>query len=554
MTDRLAIFHPPGRLGMLNNPFGKDVANLQLFRALALHGGFETLDVLSLRPGADEDLARDLLDGASATTALRAGSILNQAIPREAGALLRGQPDLHDLSWLRRRTVGDRAFSLLGLVHTLAPPYVRQTIAMASVGPVHPWDAVICTSPSVRDGIASLYGQWGDYLAERMGGAPPPQPMLPIVPLGVDAAGYSALAGRPDARAGVRARLGLAEDAVLVLWVGRLSFYEKAFPQPMFKAVADAARLSGAPMHLAMAGWFPAERDRALYEEAARAYAPDTPVHFLDGNDRDLLGELWAGADIFLSLVDNIQETFGITPLEAMAAGLPVVVSDWDGYRSTVRDGVEGFLVPTLMGPAGGAGDSISLQHVMETESYQAYAGTVAQYTAVHPGRAARALAELAASPELRRRMGAAGQGRVRDAFDWPVVARQYRELLRELAAVRAVASDPVTRHRGNPVKGDPFRDFQGFASGSLSLDQRLSVVPGAGPADLARSADVELDQVFGAWRATVQECSEALALLSDGRARTVRDVLLAFPVPRRRAVELGLVWMAKIGLVDWLA
>ena len=28
-----------------------------------------------------------------------------------------------------------------------------------------------------------------------------------------------------------------------------------------------------------------------------------------------------------------------------MAAGLPVVVSDWDGYRDTVRDGVDGFRI-----------------------------------------------------------------------------------------------------------------------------------------------------------------------------------------------------------------
>ena len=69
----------------------------------------------------------------------------------------------------------------------------------------------------------------------------------------------------------------------------------------------------------------------------------------------------WAAADLFLSLVDNPQETFGLAPVEAMAAGVPVVVSDWDGYRYTVSDGVEGFRVPTLA-PAyaqqGGAGFS----------------------------------------------------------------------------------------------------------------------------------------------------------------------------------------------------
>ena len=41
---RLAILHPPGRMGLGANPFGKDVANLQLWQALARHGGYERLD------------------------------------------------------------------------------------------------------------------------------------------------------------------------------------------------------------------------------------------------------------------------------------------------------------------------------------------------------------------------------------------------------------------------------------------------------------------------------------------------------------------------------
>ncbi len=554
MAPRLAILHPPGALSLKDNPFGKDVANLQLYRALARYGGFEQLDVLSHHPGSDEALAADLLDGAPGETRLRALSTLDQQAALEAGALLRGQPDLHELAWLRREHGGDRAYSLLGLVHTIAPPAMRQVIAMSLMAPTQPWDAIICTSPSVQQALSQMLGEFGDYLTERTGGGRAPSgPALPIVPLGVDGEAFRAAADRPQARESLRARLGLGPADVLVLWVGRLSFYEKAFPQPMFQAVQQAAATTGGKVAFALAGWFPGPQDRGFYEAAAAAHAPDVAVHFLDGNDRALLDDLWAGSDIFLSLVDNIQETFGITPLEAMAAGLPVVVSDWDGYRYTVRDGVEGFLIPTLGGPANGLGAAMVARHALEVESYQSYVGTVAQHTAVHIGRCAEALAELIRSPDLRRRMGEAARERVRTTFDWPVVVGAYQALLDELAQTRAAAADTTFRHRGNPVKRDPFRAFAGFATRTMGLDMTLMAAPGISPADFDRRTAGRLDQAFAGWRATPEECRLAFDLIASGQATTVRQVLEAFPTPRRRAVELGLAWMAKYGLVDWL-
>ncbi|MCR5877648.1 glycosyltransferase family 4 protein [Phenylobacterium sp. J367] len=471
MTGRLAIYNPSGRIGLRGNPFGKDVANLELFRALALHAGLDELTFVSRRQGEDEELAAALLEGRPTPTRVKAGVLLNQGVVAEAGTLLRGQPDIYDLAWLRRRAVGDRGYSLVGLGHTLAPPAVRHYMAMASVGPTHPWDAIVCTSPSMQAALAEMFAEWGEHLADRTGGAAPAHPSLPVIPLGVDAGRFAGLADRPQARASRRAALGVGEDDIVILWVGRLSYFEKAFPQPMFQAVQAAARDSGVKVAFALAGWFPGERDAELFREAAAACAPDVGVHFLDGNDRELVGELWAASDIFLSLVDNIQETFGITPVEAMAAGLPVVASDWDGYRFTVRNGAEGFLIPTLLAPSGGMGDSMVLHHTTEAESYQSYVGTVAQHTAVNIPRAARALADLIRAPDLRRGMGAAGRSRVRAVFDWPMVARQYRALFEDLAAIRNGALDPPARHAMNPVKGDPFRAFRGFASRPLGLD-----------------------------------------------------------------------------------
>jgi glycosyltransferase involved in cell wall biosynthesis len=551
VAGRLAIFHPPGRLSLAHNPFGKDVANLQLFQALARHSGLEQLDVLSLRPTTDQQAAEDLLGAQGGTTRITASTILNQAAAQQAGALLRGQPYLDELAWLRRRTVGDRGFSLLGLVHTLAPPAIREYIAASSTAPVQPWDAIICTSPAVREAVSRMLGEWGEHLADRTGGRPPPQPHLPVVPLGVDAAGFAPEAA---ARARKRAELGLAAEDVLVLWVGRLSYFEKAFPQPMFSAVQRAATATATRPTFVMAGWFPGENDRGYFEAAARVHAPGVDVRFVDGNDRAGLSDLWAAADVFISLVDNIQETFGITPLEAMAAGLPVVASDWDGYRFTVRHGVEGFLIPTLMGPVGGGqGQRMITRHVMGIDTYQAFVGAVAQHTAVHIGRAGEAIAELIRSPDLRRRMGAAGRARVQQAFDWPVVARTYAELIAELGRVRAASPDPIARAVAHPLKGDPFRDFAHFASHALGLDTALAVPPGVTAQDVLDAAKVPLDVGFSAHRASPEACARALEMIAEGRAANVRDVLLAFPVDERRTVELGLAWMAKYGFVDWL-
>jgi hypothetical protein len=55
-------------------------------------------------------------------------------------------------------------------------------------------------------------------------------------------------------------------------------------------------------------------------------------------------------------------------------------------------------------------------------------------------------------------------------------------------------------------------------------------------------------------WRATPEEAGRVVELLAGAGELSVRDVLLAFPAERRRAVQMSLVWLAKIGVVDWLS
>ena len=102
-------------------------------------------------------------------------------------------------------------------------------------------------------------------------------------------------------------------------------------------------------------------------------------------------------------------------------------------------------------------------------------------------------------------------------------------------------------------MRGDPFADFAGFPTQVLGVDSPLRAVAGARGADVL-SIPAGLDQAFPGLRASLAECARALDLLASGEAGSVREVLVAFPVERRRLVENGLAWMAKLGLVDWLS
>ena len=41
-------------------------------------------------------------------------------------------------------------------------------------------------------------------------------------------------------------------------------------------------------------------------------------------------------SDIFISIADNPQETFGLSLLNALVAGTPIIASDWSGYKDIV--------------------------------------------------------------------------------------------------------------------------------------------------------------------------------------------------------------------------
>jgi hypothetical protein len=206
--------------------------------------------------------------------------------------------------------------------------------------------------------------------------------------------------------------------------------------------------------------------------------AYESTVRVVSNTDPDYPDGIWAAADVFTSLADNIQESFGLTPVEAMACGLPVLISDWNGYRDTVTHGSEGLVVPTTMPPAGNGLD-LGYRYLVGDESYGNYLAAGSQTTAVDIDATAQALEQLAANGDLCRRLGEAGAARADAVYDWRHVIPAYESLWEELATRRARAIENAPRiatRPAHPSRPDPYKMFAGFPTNQLALSDRLEI------------------------------------------------------------------------------
>jgi phosphatidylinositol alpha-mannosyltransferase len=254
------------------------------------------------------------------------------------------------------------------------PQELMYRMAVPLVRPV--WNRIdhrLAVSAAARDSVQA-----------RLGGLP-----IEILPNGTDVRRFATA---------MPARLRPGRH---LLFVGRLE-RRKGFPV-IVRAFGQLARRHR-DLHLLVVG---AGDDDAL-DELPEALRPR--VEMLGRVADARLPGLYQASDVFVSPALG-GESFGIVLVEAMAAGLPIVASDIDGYRDVVRNGREALLVPP--------GDDAALAEAIE-----------------------RILGDVA----LARSLGMRGSRRAQD-FDWDAIGDRLEEIYlgltrrRKRVAARVFAS-----------------------------------------------------------------------------------------------------------------
>lgn len=138
-------------------------------------------------------------------------------------------------------------------------------------------------------------------------------------------------------REALKAKLGIRQD-VVILYSGQ--FIERKGLRYLLEAYAEIkARHSNAA--LVLLGYGPLQSELA----AAVASRGLADVHFVGHVEVEEIPEIYAVADVFV--LPSLEETWGLVVNEAMACGLPVVVTDRVGSSpDLIHEGENGFVVP----------------------------------------------------------------------------------------------------------------------------------------------------------------------------------------------------------------
>lgn len=326
-------------------------------------------------------------------------------------------------------------------------------------------DSLICSSRASHTAMSNILGYVSEQFGREHGVKLNFSGRIDRLPLCVDTDVLE-----PKDQASSRRRFRLPVDGWIILYFGTVSLL-KADLLPLISSFWRLVRKNTKrKLCLVIAG----SGDAPYFEilrRIVRQLGLDKNVRFIRDIPDDMKAFLYSSADVYLAPSDSIQESFGLTPTEAMACGVPQVAANWNGYRDIVEHGETGFLLPTYWTQC-----DRDLRMTGSLLSWEFDHLCIGQSVAIDLEALQCYLQKLIDNDELRREMSARSRKRAKSLFSYRVVARQYEDLSRELSQLASsITFDPFSADFEMP---DYFRCFKSHPSKIVTDDSIVTMMP----------------------------------------------------------------------------
>jgi D-inositol-3-phosphate glycosyltransferase len=450
------------------------------------------------------------------------------------------------LSYIRSR-LSDRIFPVTCSQYGISYSFriCTELIPMLTA-PTYPCDAIVCPTHASRRALDNRLADLTERYARAWDRPEPRLPRFELIPWGVDTKRFA-----PRDHALARRDLKLPVDRPIVLCLGRVRIQDKMDWTPLLLAFQSVCRMSKERPLFVLAGSAPSAYSEQVVAQAAGLGLREDLVTFFNLPPA-CLPTLYAACDLFVAPTDSPSESFGLTIVEAMACGRPVVASDWDGYKELIVHGETGFKVRTDWADC--------LHEVNEMAPFLSWEQEhlhVGQSVSVDVAQMAGYLTQLLGNREFRAEMGRRARARVMALYDWPVVIAQWEALWGELAAV-AQQIERREPDRLEYLQPNYFQQFQHYASRIIEETVPVQLTE-RGKEVLAGKAPLLLHPWARGFLHPEYLLATLAALKPAGWMRVsleVGDVVKALHKTRglsRDQALMHLMWLAKYDLVSFL-
>lgn len=410
-----------------NNPKADQVNGLRtsneaFLRALLEFGSFEKLDLILPEPQIKpfEATWKDFLDKTNTAGKINLHRVWDIPHKIKEGLwdiVILGDPLIDPIVNLRH-ALSPKLFPVTGITHSLHMYGQSDRSTQTLLSRTLPCDRIFCSSVAGKNVLQKAFEHQSAFLKNRFAStAPIHTPGLEVIPLGVEFPQSTGLK-----KEALRENLGLPVKDPLILCNGRICINTKMDHIPLLLALREIIQkpgLENTRLLLSGSTWLESSYLKALNFRITQL-GLDHHVLFKLNYDNNIKASLYEAADIVISLPDNTQETFGISPVEAMFLKKPVILSDWNGHAELIEDGIEGYKIPTYWGQ----GDSIvDLTAVCSPAQSLFYA---AQSVAIDIPILINRIEKLLRDKNLCHEMGQAGHARAQKLFRWDTIIKAY--------------------------------------------------------------------------------------------------------------------------------